>query len=78
MEVQIENDRMCSYFAKNAVYIDISALWSGCCLFDTFPISILNFIKNIMKITRTAHFLKLQVVTNDTFCMDYTGKSIIM
>ena len=23
----------------------LSALWSGCCLFDTFPISILNFIK---------------------------------
>ena len=23
-------------------------LWSGCCLFDTFPISILNFIATLL------------------------------
>ena len=30
----------------------LSALWSGCCRFDTFPISFLNFIHSLPNLTK--------------------------
>ena len=38
------HDRWCMHWRPVGDLLLLFVLWSGCCLFDTFPISILNFI----------------------------------
>ena len=71
--VQLKDASGCGSFSLHwrpiADRLLLSVLWSGCCLFDTFPISILNFIwekthysndstKQIFLICRKGHMCK--------------------